>query len=43
MSTEKTYSIEEVKEHGKKIIAEQAEILKQNLREKRKDKEYSHV
>ena len=40
---EKTYTVEEVKAHGKKFIAEQAEILKTNLKQKRGDKSYTHV
>ena len=40
---EKIYTLEEAKAHGKKFIAEQAEILRKNLKEKRSDKNYVHV
>lgn len=39
----KTYTIEEAKIHGKKIIAEQAEILRKNLREQKKHNEILYV
>jgi hypothetical protein len=39
----KLYTIEEAKEHGKKFIREQAEILRKNLQEKRKDYETADV
>lgn len=43
MSEEKTYTIEEAMVHGRKVIARQAKILKENLQEKRKDKKNMYV
>jgi len=40
---EKTYTLGEVKVHWKKFIAEQKEILRKNLREKRENNNFSHV
>jgi|GEM_PF-3842774 len=42
MKTEKTYTIEEVKEHGKEFIAEQAGILRKNLKKSEGKKEEFH-
>ena len=36
MSEKKYYTIEEAKAHGREYIEKQAEILRKNLREKRK-------
>ncbi len=40
---EKTYTIEEMKQHGKEYIAQQAEILRKNLREKSNNNTFTHV
>lgn len=44
MSTkEEAITIEEAKTHGKKIIAEQAEILRKNLQEQKKHNKTMYV
>lgn len=44
MSEEKTYTLEEAKEHGRVFIKQQAEILRKNLRKsKESNKDFYHV